>query len=377
VFSDAARTIHIQGSPVELVIPASIEGLNTVQHGNVARGSDYRELTGSVDNLCINWNLNGLPPCGGFSETFANPKGWTQVGDLVTFQNGKLVYQDGAPDGQQRRVYKSLAATLNANDNWITDIDFTPVSVGDYGGPFSGHAIVSMTAGTLEPFNDCPDVPCSNYPPSSQDAISCVYTGGYPQSDGNLYFSIHAIEGSGPSETVSPLITANALNTTYFVRLERVSATLTRLSVFSDAARSIHWPGSPVELAIPATIEGLNTVQHGNVARGSYYRALTGWVDNLCIRANNLLAVDPESVRLSDLQLFPNPAQDHITVTWENAVPQNLRLTDLLGRNIRGLEVPVTTDRLDIPLDGLQPGIYFLVWQDKTGRMFSRSFVKI
>ncbi|HOY06552.1 MAG TPA: T9SS type A sorting domain-containing protein [Saprospiraceae bacterium] len=219
-----------------------------------------------------------------FSDDFSSSDGWTQVGQLVTIQTGLVQYRNGAADSEQRRIFKNIGTTLDAGETWSANIDFLPVSVGDYGGPHAGHAILSLTAGTQEPFSDCPDVPCTGYPAPRQDAIICMFGSPGNPSDGNSYFILHAVEGSDASEYVSTPIQANALGVPYYVHLERVSATLTRLSVFSDAGRTTHLPGSPVDLVIPASIEGLNTVQHGNIARGGWYRELSGEVDNLCIR---------------------------------------------------------------------------------------------
>jgi hypothetical protein len=54
VFSDAARTVHILGSPVCFTIPETITGLNTLQHANVSQADADRRFTGWVDNSCIN-----------------------------------------------------------------------------------------------------------------------------------------------------------------------------------------------------------------------------------------------------------------------------------------------------------------------------------
>ena len=218
-----------------------------------------------------------------FFDNFSNSTNWTQVGNLVSIQNGVVAYLNNAPDGEQRRVYKNLGVSLNAYDMWAAEIDFKPVNVGNYGGPHAGHAILSLTAGSQEPFSNCPDVPCTGYPSPQQDGIICMFGSNTNPSDGNSYFMIKAIEGSNSSEYTSSLIKANTLGIPYFVRLERVSPMLVTLSVFSDAARTIHLPGSPVALSIPVSIEGLNTVQHGNIARGGPYRELTGELDNLCI----------------------------------------------------------------------------------------------
>ncbi|UTW63495.1 HYR domain-containing protein [bacterium SCSIO 12741] len=62
VYLDSARTTQMTGSPISLVIPASIDGLNTAQFGMVAKGWSARSLTGSVDNICISAAPDLIPP---------------------------------------------------------------------------------------------------------------------------------------------------------------------------------------------------------------------------------------------------------------------------------------------------------------------------
>ena len=55
VYSDNEFTLHIPGSPITFNYPGSVDSLTHVQHGNTIRGEVIRRLTGSLDNLCINW----------------------------------------------------------------------------------------------------------------------------------------------------------------------------------------------------------------------------------------------------------------------------------------------------------------------------------
>ncbi|MBP6335088.1 MAG: choice-of-anchor D domain-containing protein, partial [Bacteroidia bacterium] len=57
IFSDADRTVHIQGSPVCLNINDQITGLTTLQHSNVNHAGSSRSFTGDVDNTCISNTL--------------------------------------------------------------------------------------------------------------------------------------------------------------------------------------------------------------------------------------------------------------------------------------------------------------------------------
>lgn len=108
-----------------------------------------------------------------------------------------------------------------------------------------------------------------------------------------------------------------------------------------------------------------------------YNRELTPCeIDSLCAQ-RPIVSVKNSLSQTTDLRVYPNPADDHFDISWENEAPQNLRLTDLFGRNIRLLDVFPNAGHLEVQLEGLPPGNYFLVWHDDKGAMHSRAFVKI
>ncbi len=55
IYSDSSFTNHLPGSPVLFSYQGSVDALTHVQHGNTIRGESRRQLTGSVDNLCMKW----------------------------------------------------------------------------------------------------------------------------------------------------------------------------------------------------------------------------------------------------------------------------------------------------------------------------------
>lgn len=48
-----------------------------------------------------------------YYDDFSSPGDWTQVGSLVEVTGGELQYINGAPDAVQRRVYKELTGTVD------------------------------------------------------------------------------------------------------------------------------------------------------------------------------------------------------------------------------------------------------------------------
>lgn len=219
-----------------------------------------------------------------FDEDFSGSRKWTQVGELVEVRNQRVEYVSGAPDGFQRRVHTPLGGTLNSNDPWTAEFVFRPESVGSrHGHPWTGHMPLTITSGTDDPRHDCPDLDCTGHPPSKQYGVGIMYTAQNPP-DGNMYFALWANDaGNNLGGSSTKKIYANTLRVNYYIRLERVSSTEIKLSVFNDDKRTQHLSGSPISLQIPSKITGLNTVQVSNSVSGYYPRELNGWVDDICI----------------------------------------------------------------------------------------------
>jgi len=235
-------------------------------------------------SLCY-LNINAQS-CDLLYDNFANSAAWTQVGTNVLVLNNEIVFENNAEDQIQRRVYRSLGSTLNSNDTWSIEVDFyvenTPTGS-------VGHIPAALTSGTQEFFSNCPDVACTGYPPGIQDGIGvCFLTSNGFSTDRAFY--IRAIEGYGSLEYASLPIPALNTNTTYYLKLERVSPIEVKLAVYSDSQRTVHLAGSPVSLIIPGSISDLSTVQVGNIARGFYTRQMNGRLENdLCISSQTSL----------------------------------------------------------------------------------------
>jgi hypothetical protein len=282
-----------------------------------------------------------------FQEDYSSNVGWTQVGTNVEIVNGKLHYLNGAEDGSgQRRVHAPLGTTLDSNDCWIAEFEFNPQIVGSKNSqPYSGHAILGITAGPQEPFSNCPNVPCTGLPPGIQDGIIIAYMAENPPN-GDLFFRIFGRDHSTQYLTTGTNnIIAPYLDTTYYLRVIKTSPTQVNLHVFWDANRTNPLSGSPSFLTIPASITGFTTVQHGSIARGETRRKLTGYLDNLCINWSNL--------SLSDSLRLPN----------DTALCQGETLTlDIgMGNQFSYLWNTGSTDSILIVT---QPGVYIATVQN-------------
>jgi hypothetical protein len=299
-----------------------------------------------------------------FFDDYSTTAGWTQVGTRVQVATGSVRYINGAADADQRRVFKPLGFTLDFDDNFTAEFDFRPKKVGSYlGGPFVGHALLSLTAGTQETYNDCPDIPCTGSPPGTQDALVVQFSAPNP-TDGTVHFAIKAREGSSSTEYTSPLIQPAAPGN-FYIRLQRTSPTDVSLGVYEDPARTIHIPGSPVTLTIPSTISGLTHIQHGNAARGDYRRELTGAVDNTCI----ILDDNVGSRFNADLNLIHNnPVNSMLNFNLSETL-NDIRIVDLSGQLV--YQTTQLSPGEDIDLSHLATGTYF-VQVEQEPQIFTR-----
>jgi hypothetical protein len=76
--------------------------------------------------------------------------------------------------------------------------------------------------------------------------------------------------------------------------------------------------------------------------------------------------------------VFPNPARDEVTVTFERLEETvRLTITDLTGRSHQNLFVPALTERLQLNLSRIPSGVYILHFQGQSGNKVVRKIVKV
>ncbi len=218
-----------------------------------------------------------------FFEDFSNPIGWTQVGSLVEIKNNEVQFINGAPDGWpngiQRRLFKKLDEPITDSDLWVASFKFTPQSVGDFGGPFTGHLLFSLANNTQDPWCDCPDLKCTGFPAGSQDVISVTYMSPNPP---NGTFSFYITVRSNKIRFDSPALTYSKLGDDIYVELVRDNLNF-ELNIFSDKEHKKPLGNGPVKLPLVCLSE-LNYIQHGNSILGYELRQLTGTLDDICIQ---------------------------------------------------------------------------------------------
>ena len=182
-----------------------------------------------------------------FADDFTSNTGWTQTGTTVTVNSGiagKAAYVSSS-GASTDRVSKGLGITLS-DSLWCADFDFQATTM-TAGGDDAQGAVFSLCSTTGTPRSGTQD-----------NIMMFIYNSG-----GTTYLLSYARDGTSTSVSSGIII---SLSTQYYCRLQRTSATGARLSVFSDADRTIPISGSPVNYTIPSTINTLTTLVIGSGA---------------------------------------------------------------------------------------------------------------
>lgn len=201
---------------------------------------------------------------GDFSDSYTTNSGWISAGSNVLVDDSSFPDQlkfNAAAGGADNRQYKSLGTTAS-NSIWTAKFDWKQTA--DANGPDA--LIFVLSAGIGDPSS------------ANQDEIGVWYE----NPSGTRRLTAFYKDGSG-GITLGSFITQTQ-GTQYYLTLERTSTTNVKLSIFTDAARTAHTTGSPINLTIPSTVVGLTTIQHSvRNSGGSASATLTAEIDNLTI----------------------------------------------------------------------------------------------
>lgn len=90
----------------------------------------------------------------------------------------------------------------------------------------------------------------------------------------------------------------------------------------------------------------------------------------------DITSVDDIEASAPEISIYPNPADDIITVESERAFPKNafVALTSMDGRLIRQYDLPANGNRMTCPLHNIAPGVYLLKF-DMEGRAYFKRIV--
>ncbi len=197
-----------------------------------------------------------------FKDDYSSNVGWTQIGTSVTvnspFFPGIVKWNNEMGEGGagDDRVYKQLPITLPSH-KWTTYFDYQ----------FTASSLVRSW------IFDLSATPTDPWFLTSTDIITVEH--GFEVDQ--------LVVERGPRGDASAGIPISP-NTQYYVKLERVPTQLI-LSVFSDPARTVNVPGSPVTLDIAKTDYNgdLKFIQHDGCSACGPARTLTAQLDNTLI----------------------------------------------------------------------------------------------
>jgi hypothetical protein len=343
VYSDAAFTTHLPGSPFTFAADPTITGLSYIQHGATTAGYPPRLLTATIDNDMVCDDVSESD-CSNIilDDDFSVPANWVAIGDGgVNVSNGTCNF-DNVSGGAFNKVLQNLNTTLS-DDYWKAEFDFSIVSPNPTGHG-TGVILIALTAGDLDFINDLSAE-------TNQDGIAAILGSDSPYDENinNWKFIIENKKGNVRSIGTT-YIYANSTISNYYIRLERTANGMVQLSVFTDAAFTTHLPGSPITFAADPTITGLNTVQHGISTPGYPPRLLTeGTIDNDFICQNSSVGLT-SYVENKEILIYPNPSGSYINIKIDglnNIGSAKYYIYDVLGKEI-GSDILNQTEQINI-----------------------------
>lgn len=393
IYSDPARTALINTSGW-FIIPSTINTLNTVQIGTHEWQNQDRMLTGKLDNLCID---NSAPNtvtnlCPVLSEDFSMPALWahpvqpTNLGcnslATMTIAGGQFQFLQSRDNNFN---YMNRSGVSISDTDFEVDIDFTHISNGVIADG-SGHTLLALNAGSKPFFNDpttsAGGTPCSAAPmtlaTSLQKGIAISFESDLPTAPTDFAFKVYINNGSGavpmPAIGSLPISVGPAgvggLATNYYIRLTRTGTTSGTLGIYTSPSRTTLLVPATT-FTIPASITGLNTLQIGGNEWQEENRMLTGNLDNLCIH-NPSLGIKESVVAQSTISIFPNPAQNDLTISSSEKMTQ-IDITDLNGKIKMTTPCHGQTEKLN--LTSFESGVYFIHVYGENGTSIEK-FIK-
>lgn len=101
------------------------------------------------------------------------------------------------------------------------------------------------------------------------------------------------------------------------------------------------------------------------------------YVDNLSFD-NLITSIPEESAKYMEISIFPNPANDKISLTTQWKGLLNMQILDATGKEVlvKNETAPTEGGEIDISVSGLNPGLYHLIIQDEDGNNSCERFIK-
>jgi Secretion system C-terminal sorting domain/SprB repeat len=375
----------------------SVPTVNVLQPScTVATGTIFITSTTSG----ITFSFDGGPflsyPVGGFTTTAGTHSIAAQNSNGCAPSVINNIIVNPQPTSPSVSVSASAITCFGGNSTLtvVTSGGVLPYQYSLNGGAFQASNLFTVSAGifsiTVKDVNGCTG---SNNTTVTQPTaiIASLSSGSIACNGGNTLLTVQATGGTGAFEyslNNGAFQTSNTFNVvagvyTASVRLlanQLCTATTTALTVVQPnvlkttaLALPISYCGGTTVVKVEATGGRLPYTGIGNFIKGPGKWNYTITDANGCIATTQVLILPPGCV---DLKVFPNPAQDFITVNHSEALAEAfIQILGINGALILSKAVPQNTFITNLDINRLASGTYLLVYVNE-GKRKEIKFIK-
>ena len=127
-----------------------------------------------------------------------------------------------------------------------------------------------------------------------------------------------------------------------------------------------------------STINKTGSVTIYNLAKGQYCLGIwnSAVPDNSIAEADCIFSGTEETVSRAAFEMFPNPANNLVNLSFERSVFTQAVLTDITGRKIWEQRISPLQSSMEVKLQALAPAVYILTLNDNHGQRTGKKLIK-
>jgi hypothetical protein len=383
VFSNAARTIPVAGSPQCFTINPSVAGLGILQHGAIPQGAPARTMTGTLSNLVansVNTGITGMPlfvlcgrsatlnlcvnsVCGASSYTWSGPASFSVTSGQGTScitafispaSSGTITCTISFP-GAACGITQTVPFTLNPLPSVSAVASPSTICSG---------ASSTLTASGASTYIWSPPISSTNPVVSVSPTVTTTYTVTGTSAAGcsrsatvTVFVNPSPTANAGPSDSTccgsiwylgavggsasggTPPYTYNWSPTTNFIGC----TTCANPPVFSCA-------GGPTPVTYTLTVTDAN---------GCTATSTVTIYFNTCRLANPHTNQQNGVTTSDDMSIAPNPTNGNFMISFSVTSMHDVEIVDLLGETVYR-KAGIVDSSISVDLSTLPKGVYFV-----------------